>query len=141
MTAVRSAVIKADQARVWRAITTPEQISAWFDGSMKWEYTLAAGEIMTFYYQGKLVGHGKIVTVEPVTRFAFQWTPEPGNPTESLVTFVLEAVPDGTRVTISEAGFEKLPDEVRQQRYEMNGQGWSITLDHLASYLQEGDHA
>jgi len=129
-------VIQADQARVWQAITEAAQISQWFDGSMKWEFKPAAGETMTFYYDGKVIGYGKVVTAEPMDRFAFQWTPEPGNPTLSLVTFVLESVDDqGTRVTISETGFEALPEAVRQKRYEMNEMGWGITLDHLTTYL------
>src|SRR5579871_6240969 len=136
MTATRSAVIKADQARVWKAITTPEQINTWFDPEMKWDFMPAVGEPIRFHYKGEFVGYGRIVTVEPMTTFAFNWTPEAGNPVETRVTFVLEAVPEGTLVTISEAGFEKLPDNVRQKRYEMNGQGWSLTLDHLTDYLK-----
>ena len=140
MTATRSLVIKAHQARVWRAITEAAQISQWFDGSMGWEFKPAAGETMTFRYNGEVIGYGKVVSAEPLERFAFHWTPEPGNPIESLVTFVLETVPDGTLVTITEAGFEALPETVRQKRYEMNGMGWGIALDHLTAYLQAADH-
>ena len=102
---------------------------------MGWEFKPAAGEKMTFRYNGEVIGYGKVVTAEAPQRFAFHWTPEPGNPTLSLVTFVLEAVSEGTRVTITEAGFEALPEDVRKKRYEMNGEGWGITLDHLTAYL------
>ena len=140
MTATRSAVIKAERARVWQAITEAAQISQWFDGKMQWEFEPQAGANITFYYEGKAIGYGRIVTVEPPQRFAFHWTPEPGNPVESLVTFQLEAVPEGTRVTITEAGFEALPETLRQKRYEMNDMGWGIALDHLTTYLQAADH-
>ena len=140
MTATRSAVIKATRERVWQAITEATQISQWFDGSMQWEFEAKAGAKMTFYYEGKVIGYGRVVTAEPMERFAFHWTPEPGNPVESLVTFVLETVAEGTRVTITESGFEALPESLRQKRYEMNGMGWGIALDHLASYLQAADH-
>jgi uncharacterized protein YndB with AHSA1/START domain len=73
--------------------------------------------------------------VEPPERFAFRWTPEPGNPAESLVTFRLEVVPGGTLVTVTESGFEALPDSLRQKRAEMNAQGWGFVLEHLAAYL------
>jgi len=141
MAVERGMVIAADQARVWKAITEAEQISQWFDGRMKWEFKPAAGEKMTFYYNGEVIGQGRVVTADPMERFAFHWTPEPGNPTESLVTFVLEPVAEGTLVTITEAGFENLPEEVRQKRRDMNGEGWGITLDHLTAYLRTGDHA
>lgn len=141
MKAERSLVIAAEQDRVWRAITEAAQISQWFDGSMQWEFVAAAGETMTFRYNGDIIGYGRVVTVEPQQQFAFRWTPEPGIPIESLVTFGLEAVNDGTLVTISEEGFEALPEDVRQRRYDMNGEGWGITLKHLTDYLQAEDHA
>ena len=140
MIATRSMVINAEQARVWQAITEAAQISQWFDGSMKWEFKPAAGEKMTFTYDGKVIGYGKVVAAEPMTHFAFHWTSEPGNPVESLVTFRLETVAEGTRLTITEAGFEALPENVRQKRYDMNSEGWGITLDHLTAYLQATDH-
>ncbi len=136
MKAERSIVIAADRERVWRAITTPEQISKWFDGTMEWQFKLAPGETITLSMDD-FKGYARIVTVEPPERFAFTWTPEPSNPVESLVTFQLESIPEGTRVTASEAGFERLPDDLRQKRYDMNGMGWGIALKNLADYLQK----
>lgn len=142
--AQRSIIIAADRDRVWQAITTPEQISQWFDSSMKWDFRLAVGEMITFSANGETLGSGTIAVVEPPERFAFRWTPEPGNPAETVVTFALEAVAEGTRVTITEAGFEALPDDVRQRRRSMNAEGWGIALNNLAAYLGDrnnGSHA
>jgi uncharacterized protein YndB with AHSA1/START domain len=134
----RSAVIAVVRERVWRAITEPEQISQWFDGSMKWDFRLAAGETIRLSVNGEHIGDATIAVVEPPERFAFRWMPEPGNPAESLVTFLLETVSEGTRVTVTEAGFEALPDNVRQRRRDMNAQGWGIALDNLSAYLRDG---
>jgi uncharacterized protein YndB with AHSA1/START domain len=136
MKAERSIVIAADRERVWRAITTPEHISKWFDEQMKWTFTLAPGETITLSMDD-FTGYARIATVEPPERFAFYWQAEMDNPTETLVTFRLESVPEGTRVTASEEGFEALPDDVRQKRYDMNGMGWGMALDSLAAYLRE----
>jgi uncharacterized protein YndB with AHSA1/START domain len=135
--ATRNTIIAADRERVWRAITSPEQISQWFDGSMTWDFALAAGASITLSMNGAHLGTATIAAVEPPERFAFRWTPEPGNPAETLVTFLLESVAEGTRVTVTEAGFEALPDDVRQRRRDMNGKGWDIALTHLAAYLRE----
>lgn len=140
MKAERSIVIAAQQARVWSAITEAAQISQWFDGAMQWEFIPAAGAAITFRYNGEIIGYGSVVAAEPPEHFAFRWTPEPGNPTQSLVTFRLELVAGGTQVTISEEGFEALPEDVRQKRYDMNAMGWGIALDHLTAYLQAEDH-
>jgi uncharacterized protein (TIGR02246 family) len=139
MKAERSMVIAAAQDRVWSALTNAAQISKWFDSSMQWDFEPVSGSNMTFRYEGKVLGYGKVVTADPKTHFAFHWTPEPGVPVESLVTFRLEPVGDGTRVTVSEEGFEALPDDLRQRRYEMNSNGWSITLRELDAYLQAPD--
>jgi uncharacterized protein YndB with AHSA1/START domain len=136
MKAERSIVIAADRERVWRALTTPEHISKWFDGSMRWEFRLAVGETITLSMDD-FTDVARIAVVEPPERFAFYWKAEQGNPLETLVTFKLETVPEGTRVTASEEGFEALPDDVRQKRYDMNAMGWGMALDSLAAYMQK----
>jgi uncharacterized protein YndB with AHSA1/START domain len=124
MKAERSLVIAAEQERVWRAITTPEIISRWFDGTMRWSFRLAAGETITLTMPD-FTGYAHIAIVEPPEHFAFTWTPEPGNPAETLVTFRLEAVPGGTRVTATEdrlgrrlrgAARRRAPEALRHDR-------------------------
>jgi uncharacterized protein YndB with AHSA1/START domain len=136
MKAERSIVIAADRERVWRAITTPEHISKWFDGTMRWSFTLAVGETITLTMDD-FTDYARIAAVEPPERFAFYWTAEPDNPAETLVTFTLESVPEGTRVTASEEGFEALPEDLRHKRYDMNSMGWDMALDSLGAYLRE----
>jgi hypothetical protein len=51
------------------------------------------------------------------------------------VVFALETVPEGTRITVTEQGFEALPDEVREIRYQDNTQGWEQVLGELIAYL------
>lgn len=139
--AERSMLISAAQGRVWNAITHAAQISKWFDSAMQWEFEPQAGANMTFRYEGQVIGYGKVVAAEPQTHFAFRWTPEPGVPVESLVTFRLAPEGEQTRVTISEEGYEALPEDLRQRRYEMNDVGWVITLKNLSAYVQAPDDA
>jgi len=56
------------------------------------------------------------------------------------VTFQLEDVTDGTRITVTEEGFEALPAEVRSAQMENNTRGWKIVLDGIAADLKE-NHA
>lgn len=137
----RSIVVHADRERVWRAITDSAQISQWFDGNMRWEFQLGVGEHINYYYNGALLGTGRIVTIEPPERFVLNWTAEPGSPVETLVTFALETVDGGTRVTVTESGFEALPEDRRHARAEDNSDGWRQVLEHLQAYLQAADHA
>src|SRR5262245_4315398 len=96
----RSVIVAADQEKVWQAITQPEHFSKWFGGQIQFE-RLAVGEAMTFFETEA----GTIAIVEPPERFGFYWTAEKGYPVETLVTFHLEAAPEGTRITVTETGF------------------------------------
>ncbi len=75
--------------------------------------------------------------VEPPERFSFRWPAAPGSPVTPLVTFTLETVPEGTQVTVTEAGFEGLPEAQRRPRFELNDEGWRIQLASIATYVQE----
>ena len=125
----RSSVVTADRERVWRAITTPEHIAQWFE-PIRFE-RLAVGETLTFDWGGK----GSIALVDPMERFGFRWQIAPPHPAQTLVIFALETVPKGTRITVTEQGFEALPDEVRAIRFQDNMQGWEKELGELIAYL------
>jgi uncharacterized protein YndB with AHSA1/START domain len=125
----RSIVVKADRERVWRAITTPEHIAKWFEPIQV--ERLAVGEALTFSWNGA----GSIALIEPMDRFGFRWQIAPPHPAQTLVIFTLEIVPEGTRVTVTEQGFEALPDEMRELRFKDNIQGWEHMLGELLVYL------
>src|SRR4051812_44684732 len=105
----QSILVKADRERVWRTITTPEHIAKWFE-PIGFE-RLAVGEPMTFPWGGT----GAIALIEPMYRFGYRWQIAPPNPAQTLVVFSLETVSEGTRITVTEDGFEALPEEIRQK--------------------------
>ena len=126
--------IAADRQKVWRAITKPEHFSNWFGDTIHFSH-LAAGEPIAFEV-GSLKKSGTIERVEVPDLYAFHWTPEPGEPARTLVTFRLEAVGSGTRVTVTEEGFEALPDKVRAKRYDLHKRGWPYQMGQLEAYVQ-----
>ncbi len=132
----QSIIIKADRERVWKAITTPRHFSKWFEMEITFP-KLAPGEPMYFDPNG-LNGKARIVTVEPPERFAFYWTAEPGVAVETLVTFQLESVPEGTRLTVTDVGYDALPDSVMPKRFQMNDEGWGIQVKNVARYIEGG---
>src|SRR5260370_15844596 len=125
----RSIVVKADRERVWQVITTPEHIAKWFE-PIRFE-RLAVGEAVTFCWGGA----GSIALVEPMDRFGFRLQIAPPHPAHTLVVFSFETVLEGTRITVTEQGFEALPDEVREIRFKDNTQGWEKELGELIAYL------
>jgi hypothetical protein len=55
----------------------------------------------------------------------------------SLVTsFLLQEENGGTRATISESGYELLPDDVRQQWMDATGGGYTMSMENLRAYVE-----
>jgi len=131
----RNIVVRAKRERVWRAITTPAEIAKWFE-PIHFE-RLAIGEPLAFNWGGA----GEIALIEPMARFGFRWQIAPPHPAQTLVIFELETVAEGTRITITEHGFEALSDEVRQTHVRNNIQGWKKMLGQLRTYLQAEQNA
>lgn len=136
ITAEQTMVMQADRERIWKAITTANHFSKWFGLQVEISRLEPGGEFKFVEFKDSLPG--KIITVEPPELFEFEWTPEAGVPVFTLVTFRLEEVEGGTRVTMREQGFEKLPEQYRKSRFEGNSEGWQIQIHNLENYLKEG---
>jgi hypothetical protein len=76
--------------------------------------------------------------------FAFSWCPyghdderDYSTAPKTLVQFELEPTRDGTRLLISESGFDKLPDDPeRVDALRSNTRGWQLQADSLVAYVQ-----
>ncbi len=49
----------------------------------------------------------------------------------------MEPIADGTRLSVTEAGFEKIPPERRGEAFLMNDEGWGIQMENIREYLKE----
>lgn len=140
----KSVVVRAPRSRVWRAITDAEEFGAWFGMKLESGFVPGAqlqGRITTAGYE-----HLKVLmtveTVEPERLFSYRWHPYPidpaadysGEPT-TLVEFQLEEVAGGTRVTVTESGFERIPAARRAEALRMNEEGWAEQVKNLDRYV------
>ena len=55
----------------------------------------------------------------------------------TLVAFVLEEVQDGTRLTVTESGFDQIPIERRAKAFAANEGGWAAQMKLIAKYLAQ----
>lgn len=137
----RQLVIPVARQRVWDAITAPDQIASWFSDTVTLE--LEEGSPIVFHWDGYGDRRGRVETVDPTSRFAYRWIPtdetDQSIPFEqvpsTLVEFSLEDTPDGTRVTVTESGFSRLPDDMREQMIGGNTEGWIMKTTALLDYL------
>jgi len=139
----RSITLPNPRARVWEALTTPTQISQWFEGL--WEFELKPGAPIHFDFGPQYGVHrGRVEVVEPMDRVVYLWTQEGRDwdaavpiddvPT-TLMEFTLEDDGDGTKLTVIESGFASLPEEIRERSLLDNTQGWEEQMGNIARYL------
>ncbi|HEX7039919.1 MAG TPA: SRPBCC family protein [Trueperaceae bacterium] len=141
---VKTVVLRAPIERVWRAITDHEEFGTWFKAEVDQPFELGrtqTGHITEpgyEFYQWR----STVVAMEEPRLFAFRW-PNPADPRaasydgapETLVTFELEEVEEGTRLTITESGFEAIEESRRAQAVRQNTQGWDIQAQRIAAHL------
>jgi hypothetical protein len=76
------------------------------------------------------------------TLFSFHWHPYAIDPKvdysgepSTLVEFRLEAVAEGTQLTVIESGFDALPAARRDEAYRMNDGGWAQQMGNIKQHV------
>jgi uncharacterized protein YndB with AHSA1/START domain len=138
----KTTVLRAPRSKVWRALTDPAQFSQWFGVVLKDPFVPGArvrGPVTSRGYE-HLTMDITIDRVEPERLFSWRWQPggdpdiDPAEPM-TLVVFELEEVPEGTRLTVKESGFDRIPVARRGKAYRENDEGWTGQLKNLGKYL------
>ena len=129
--------IKASPARVWAAITKPEQMMQWWGPdagpTLSAEADVRPGGRFSVVFR-LLNGEehnptGVYQDVVPEKKLVFTWEWAGAPERESLVTFRLEPFDGGTELTLTH---ERLPDEAARKSHEA---GWNGLLDKLPAFL------
>lgn len=141
----RDTVINAPLERVWELITEAEHLGRWF-GDAGAEIDLRPGGAMVLHWSEHGTSHGRVVAVEPRTRFAYRWAPfkdpggeEPVDGNSTLVEFTLAPEGDGTRLRVTESGFASLAtsDDQRAKNHSGNTEGWKFEIGELQEYAEK----
>ena len=152
----KSVFLRAPLARVWRAVSDAKEFGGWFgvalDGSFASGAKLKARVVPTkadpeiAKMQEPYAGMTFDITVEqvePMRRLSFRWHPfsvEEGvdcaKEPSTLVTFELAEAPGGTRLTITESGFDRIPIERRAKAFTANEEGWEMQTRLIARHLE-----
>jgi uncharacterized protein YndB with AHSA1/START domain len=99
--------LDAAPAEVWDVLTEPTLLAGWLADEVEFEPE-PGGEIVCRYADGE-ERRGEVELVEEAERLAWSWHREGTGP--SRVELVLDAVADGTRLTVIETAtvFETVP--------------------------------
>ncbi len=104
-TVERSVLLDASPSEVWQALTDAELLSEWLADEVELD-PREGGELICRFGDGE-ERRGEVALVEEAERLAFRWWRDRGPgavPEESRVDLFVDAVADGTRVTVVETG-------------------------------------
>jgi uncharacterized protein YndB with AHSA1/START domain len=109
------------QARVWRAITEPDDLRAWFPTTIEGER--AAGAALRFSFPGGQAPpfEGEMIAYERPSLMELRWGSD-------IVRLELLPAGDGTELTL----LDRLDEHGKAAR---DGAGWHTCLDRLAAHM------
>lgn len=140
----KSMELKAPVSRVWKALTDHRQFGEWF--GVKVEGPFEVGKIsrghITYPGYEYVQWDSLIEAMEPERRFVWSWHPyaverdvDYSKEERTRVEFFLEKTATGTRLTVTESGFEKIPEDRRFTALRMNEGGWEEQIKNIETYV------
>lgn len=141
---VKRVELRAPASRVWRALSDHEEFGRWFrvrlDGPFV-EGAVSTGQ-MTYPGYEHMPWLATVERIEPEQLLSFRWHDFDEDSDVDIVLqptthveFRLEPAGNGTVLTITESGFEALPDHRRIAAMRSNTDGWNIQAENLASHV------
>ena len=141
----KTAVLGAPRSRVWRALTNAEEFGTWFRARLSGTFAEGVTLRGPITYPGyeHLTLEIQIERMEPERYLAYRWRPNAVDPKQdysaeptTLVEFTLEDTAGGTRLTLVESGFDKLPPARRDEAWRSNDSGWSEQMQNVRRYVE-----
>jgi len=138
--------IEAPPDRVWRALTDGSELSAWFRVGIEGKVTPGSEVWMTSLLPGHAGQRFRVRFLEmiPPRLFVWEWHPgevDPGvdysREPRTTVAFTLEPNGSGTRLSVSETGFDAISLARRAKVYRDNSEGWPEVLGWLQAHVEE----
>jgi uncharacterized protein YndB with AHSA1/START domain len=163
----KTITLRAPLARVWRALGDAEEFGRWFGVRLDGPFTPGAALHGTFdepLDEAAILEHQRKVglapspvrplaadavfctveRVEPPRLLSFRWIPygidaevDPAHEPTTLVELRLEEIPDGTRLTVVESGFDRVPAHRRERAFRMNEGGWAAQVEVVKRHVED----
>lgn len=131
--------IEESPARVWQALTNPEEMRQWYFESIK-DFRAEVGFHTTLTMGGperKFTAHWEVTEVIPQKCIGYDWTYEE-YPGKGAVRFTLQESGTGTLLSVKNLGLESFPQHIPEFTKESCEAGWHYFLkERLPSYFNQ----
>ena len=141
----KSIELNAPVARVWRAVTDYREFGAWFRVRLDGPFEVgkeARGNILYPGYE-HITWKAIIKEIREPELFSFTWHPYAIDPNvnysdekPTLVEFRLQPTKTGTKLTVTESGFENIPAHRRPEAFRMNDGGWAAQVQNIKNHVE-----
>jgi uncharacterized protein YndB with AHSA1/START domain len=151
----KTVLLRAPLARVWRAISDAKEFGTWFGVEFDGAFVAGArvtGRIVPTRVDAEVAKAQQpyagmafdftVDRIEPMRLFSFRWHPFAIDPKvdyssepTTLVAFQLEEAAGGTKLVITESGFDRIPLDRRAKAFTANEQGWAAQAKLIEKYL------
>jgi len=141
----RTIEINATPDRVWRVLTSAADLGTWFRVTIEGEIAAGREVWMTSLSPGYTGQRFQVRFKEltPQRRLVWEWHPGAVDPAVdysrepwTTVTFTLEPSATGTRLSVSETGFNDISLARRAKVYADNTQGWTEVIVWIKNYAE-----
>jgi uncharacterized protein YndB with AHSA1/START domain len=130
-------IFNAPVARVWKALTSADQMREWYFDLKEFKAEVGFEFDFLVEHEGNKYHHlCRVTEVIPEEKIAYTWRYK-GEPGDSLVTFELAPEGDNTRLKLTHTGIETFPRTPAYARKNFEN-GWNAILDsELRQYLEK----
>ncbi|MGB8278545.1 MAG: SRPBCC domain-containing protein [Methylovirgula sp.] len=138
---IEGMLIELDET-IWRALTEADLIAQWF---MPNDFSPDVGHKFTFRTQPvgpwDGVSEGEVLAAEPFWRLQYSWRGGShelegfGRYIDTVLTWTLSPLPNGTHVRLEHAGFTK--DNAAVYAMMSSENGWALVVNRLAKVVTD----
>ena len=141
---VKTIELGAPVSRVWRALADPTEFGQWFRVKLDGPFEPGAVSTGMMTYPGyeHCPWRAIIERMDHERLLSLRWHDfdessgvEISEQPMTLVEFRLKPTADGTLLTITESGFEAIPEPRRHEVLRGNTEGWDIQANNIAAHV------
>jgi uncharacterized protein YndB with AHSA1/START domain len=143
---IKTIDIAAPIEKLWDALTNHEKFGTWFRVALDQPFAVGQASTghMTFPGYEDYRWEARVVAIEPMTYFAYEWPATGGDKDAmtagvaewTLCEFRLEPIEDGARLTVTESGFDRVPEPRRSNVMRSNDGGWAQQVVNIRDYVE-----